>query len=81
MEYKGVIIGIFFPNEYKDGVLVDPIYNSIIGFKILLNGGKIIKITTNIDSDNKTLYKDDKVIVKEEEIDSVTNYYVRKDKA
>ena len=70
---KGIVIEIFIPEEYHDGVILDAMHSKKIGFKVL-SGNDIFEIIEIQNKENIKIYVDD--IVKIKKIDN--KYHIEK---
>lgn len=64
---KGIVIEIFIPEEYHNGVMLDAMHSKKIGFKVL-SGNDIFEIIESQNKENIKIYVDD--IVKIKKIDN-----------
>lgn len=59
----GKVIDVYIPTEHKNGMLIDPMDSSFIGFKIMLSDG-VIDVVLKDNKINADIYKDDLVLIK-----------------
>lgn len=70
---KGIVTEVFMPNEYREELLLDTLYNNVIGFKVNTSDGERV-IIEEIDEFNSQIMKDDLVLITEQTIDG--HYFI-----
>lgn len=58
----GIVKDVFIPDEYNNGVKVDILKVSKIGFKILVDGN-LLEVIQKQDSNNCYIHREDRVMV------------------